>query len=66
MAATVWYPTDEEVLTIHDDILSEYPQRESGVQDSGDIEFACSTSTTRRSERHRRRFMRRRSSSYGS
>jgi death-on-curing protein len=40
MAAPVWYPSVEAVLTIHDDILSEYPQTGRGVQDSGDIEFA--------------------------
>lgn len=36
----VWYPSVEDVLTIHDDILSEYPQTASGVQDRGDVEFA--------------------------
>lgn len=40
MAAPVWYPSVEDVLTIHDDILSEHPRTESGVQDRGDIEFA--------------------------
>jgi death-on-curing protein len=40
MAASVWYPSVEDVLTIHDDILSEYPQTERGIQDRGDIEFA--------------------------
>lgn len=40
MAASVWYPSVEDVLTIHEDILSEYPDTESGVQDRGNIEFA--------------------------
>ncbi|WP_254822382.1 type II toxin-antitoxin system death-on-curing family toxin [Haloglomus halophilum] len=40
MADSVWYPSVEDVLSIHDDILSEYPQTGRGVQGRGDIEFA--------------------------
>jgi death-on-curing protein len=40
MADSVWYPSVGDVLSIHDDILSEYPQTGRGVQDRGDIEFA--------------------------
>lgn len=40
MAGSLWYPSVEDVLTIHDDIVSEYAETQSGVQNSGDIEFA--------------------------
>jgi death-on-curing protein len=40
MADSVWYPSVEDVIAIHDDILSEYPDTPSGVQNRGDIEFA--------------------------
>jgi death-on-curing protein len=40
MTGPVWYPSVEDVLAIHSDILSEYSRTEAGVQDRGDIEFA--------------------------
>lgn len=40
MPDTVWYPTVEDVLVIHDDIVAEYADTESGIQSRGDIEFA--------------------------
>ncbi|MCU4719428.1 type II toxin-antitoxin system death-on-curing family toxin [Halapricum hydrolyticum] len=40
MADSLWYPSVEDVLTIHDDIVSEYPDTHPGVANRGDIEFA--------------------------
>jgi len=40
MADPLWYPSVEDILAIHDDIVSEYPDTPSGVQNRGDIEFA--------------------------
>lgn len=40
MADSLWYPSVEDVLAIHDDIVSEYPDTDSGVANRGDIEFA--------------------------
>lgn len=40
MADSLWYPSVADVITIHDDIVSEYPETPSGVQNRGDIEFA--------------------------
>jgi death-on-curing protein len=40
MADSFWYPSVEDVLTIHDDIVSEYADTHSGIQNRGDIEFA--------------------------
>jgi len=40
MADSLWYPSVEDVIAIHDDIVSEYPDTPSGVQNRGDIEFA--------------------------
>ncbi|MFC6721612.1 type II toxin-antitoxin system death-on-curing family toxin [Halobacteriaceae archaeon SHR40] len=40
MCKSLWYPSVEDVLAIHDDIVSEYPDTPSGVQNRGDIEFA--------------------------
>jgi len=40
MAASFWYPSVEDVLTIHDDIVSEYSETHPGVQNRGDIGFA--------------------------
>lgn len=39
MADSLWYPSVEDVLAIHDDIVSEYPATTAGVQNRGDIEF---------------------------
>ncbi|TKX87957.1 type II toxin-antitoxin system death-on-curing family toxin [Halorubrum sp. SS5] len=39
MADSIWYPSVEDVLAIHDDIVSEYSGTRSGVQSRGDIEF---------------------------
>ena len=40
MTDSFWYPSVEDVLHIHEDIVSEYPDTSSGVQRRGDIEFA--------------------------
>ena len=40
MADSFWYPSVEDVLAIHDDIVSEYSDTQPGVQSRGDIEFA--------------------------
>jgi len=40
MAPSVWYPSVEDVVAIHEDIVSEYADTEAGVQNRGDIEFA--------------------------
>jgi len=40
MADSLWYPSVEDVVAIHDDIVSEYSDTPSGVQNRGDIEFA--------------------------
>jgi len=40
MPDSVWYPSVEDVLAIHDDIVAEYPATPGGVQNRGDIEFA--------------------------
>jgi death-on-curing protein len=40
MADSFWYPSVEDVLAIHDDIVSEYAETHAGVQNRGDVEFA--------------------------
>lgn len=40
MSGALWYPSVEDVLDIHEDIVCEYPDTSSGVQNHGDIEFA--------------------------
>ena len=40
MADSLWYPSAEDVVTIHDDIAAEYPDTPTGVRNRGDIEFA--------------------------
>lgn len=40
MATPLWYPSVEDVLDIHEDIVSEYPDTSPGVRNRGDIEFA--------------------------
>jgi len=40
MTDSFWYPSVEDVLDIHEDIISEYPDTSPGVQSRGDIEFA--------------------------
>ena len=42
MSKSLWYPSVEDVLAIHDDIVSEYPNTPSGVKNRGNIEFALS------------------------
>lgn len=39
MADSFWYPSVDDVLAIHEDIVSEYPDTEEGVRRRGDIEF---------------------------
>jgi len=40
MAGRLWYPSVDDVLAIHDDIVSEYSATEPGVRSRGDVEFA--------------------------
>jgi len=40
MDDALWYPSVEDVLDIHDDIVSEYDETSSGVQSRGDVEYA--------------------------
>lgn len=40
MSKSLWYPSVEDVLAIHNDIVSEYPNTPSGIKNQGDIEFA--------------------------
>ena len=40
MTDSLWYPSVDDVLDIHEDIVSEYPDTSPGVQRRGDIEFA--------------------------
>ena len=35
-----WYPTTEDVLAIHDDIVSEYDDTGPGIMHRGDVDFA--------------------------
>lgn len=39
MTGSFWYPSVEDVLDIHEDIVSEYPDTSSGINSRGDIEF---------------------------
>ncbi|PSP80418.1 type II toxin-antitoxin system death-on-curing family toxin [Halobacteriales archaeon QS_4_69_225] len=40
MVDSMWYPSVEEIIAIHDDVVSEYPDTPSGTQNRGDVEFA--------------------------
>lgn len=40
MVDSLWYPSVNDVLAIHDDIVSEYADTPSGVRKQGDIAFA--------------------------
>lgn len=40
MADAFWYPSVEDVVAIHDDVVSEYADTGSGVRDRGGSEFA--------------------------
>lgn len=40
MGDSLWYPSVDDVLAIHEDIVAEYVDTPSGVQNRGDIEFA--------------------------
>lgn len=40
MTASFWYPSVEDILATHDEIVSEYADTSSGIQNRGDIEFA--------------------------
>lgn len=40
MGDSVWYPSVEDVLAIHEDVVSEYPDTPGGVRTRGDVEFA--------------------------
>jgi death-on-curing protein len=39
MSEALWYPSVDDVLAIHEDIVAEYPKTEPGVRDRGPIEF---------------------------
>ena len=39
MVDSMWYPSVEDVIAIHDDIVSEYTETDQGIQTRGDIEF---------------------------
>lgn len=40
MAGSVWLPSVDDVVAIHDAILTEYPNAERGIRDRGAIEYA--------------------------
>jgi len=40
MADPFWYPSVEDVLEIHEDIISEYSDTSPGIRSRGDVEFA--------------------------
>lgn len=40
MTSDLWYPSVDDVLEIHDDIVAEYSNTTAGIQNQGDIEFA--------------------------
>jgi death-on-curing protein len=40
MTDSFWYPSVEDVLDIHGDIVSEYPDTSPGIQNRGDVGFA--------------------------
>ncbi|MBB6645382.1 type II toxin-antitoxin system death-on-curing family toxin [Halobellus ruber] len=40
MGDSLWYPSVEDVVHIHDDIVSEYSETSGGVRSRGDVEFA--------------------------
>jgi death-on-curing protein len=42
MGDSLWYPSVEDVLAIHEDIVAEYPDTPSGIRDRGDVEFVLS------------------------
>ena len=37
---TLWYPSVEDVLEVHRDIVSEYDDTSPGIQNEGDVEFS--------------------------
>ena len=39
MSDDLWYPSADDVVDIHDDIVSGYDDTSAGVQSEGDIEF---------------------------
>ena len=40
MADSLWYPSVDDVLAVHHDIVSEYHNTSTGIRDRGEIEFA--------------------------
>ncbi|WP_336035366.1 type II toxin-antitoxin system death-on-curing family toxin [Halobacterium yunchengense] len=40
MGDSLWDPSVEDVLAVHEDIVAEYPDTPSGVRDRSDVEFA--------------------------
>ena len=43
MASSVWYPSVEDVIAIHEDIVSEYSDTHAGIQNRGDISYALAS-----------------------
>jgi death-on-curing protein len=39
MSDPLWYPSVQDILAIHDDIVTEYPETAAGIRDAGAIEF---------------------------
>ena len=39
MVDSIWYPSVEDIVVIHSDIVSEYSDTHQGMQNRGDIEF---------------------------
>ena len=37
--SAVWHPTTDDVLSVHDEIIDEYPNSESGVRDESQLRF---------------------------
>ena len=40
MSDSLWYPSVDDILAIHEDIVNEYSDTSAGVQNQGNIEFA--------------------------
>jgi death-on-curing protein len=43
MTASFWYPSVEDVLAVHDDVVSEYPETPAGVRSRGDVEYVVTS-----------------------
>jgi len=54
MSRPLWYPTVDDVVEIHDDIVSEYAETTRGVQSEGISSSRWSISKREASAKHRR------------